>query len=67
MTSSGSSILVLILNHLGVNLVVSAMLTQVVTEYLDRCIALFLVYEVYSVLSSEMKRKIKGEITNGTV
>lgn len=66
-TSSGSSILVLILNHLGVNLVVSAMLTQVVTEYLDRCIAIFLVYEVYSVLSSEMKRKIKGEITNGTV
>lgn len=66
-TSSGSSILVMILNRLGLNLVVSAMVTQFVTEYLDRCIAMFLVCAVLAVLSSEIKGKLKGETTHGTV
>ncbi len=66
-TSSGSSILVMILNRLGLNLVVSAMVTQFVTEYLDRCIAMFLVCTVLAVLSSEIKGKLKGETTHGTV
>lgn len=66
-TSSGSSVLVMILNRLGLNLVVSAMLTQLGTEYLDRCIAIFIVCAVHAVLSSEVKGKIKGEQTHGTI
>lgn len=66
-TSSGSSVLVMLLNRLGLNLAVSAMITQFATEYLDRCIAMFLVCAVLAVLSAETKGKLKGGTTHGTI
>ena len=43
MTSSGSSILVQILNHAGLPMVASTFLVQILTDFLDRLISVFLV------------------------
>lgn len=62
-TSSGSSILVVLMNKLGMNLVASAFLVQVLTDYLDRIISLGIVVTILAVMSNSMKMQIrKGKI-----
>ena len=66
-TSSGSSLLVQLLKHLGCNLVVSAFVVQIVTDYADRFISAALVMVVLSCMTAEMKLRLKGGRPNGTV
>ncbi|MCD8028655.1 MAG: ECF transporter S component [Erysipelotrichaceae bacterium] len=41
LTSSSSSLIVMALNHLGLNLVVSVFIVQVITDYFDKLLAVF--------------------------
>lgn len=66
-TSSGSSILVQLLKHLGCNLAASAIVVQLFTEYGDRLISSALVMVLLSCMTAEMKMRIKGEYTHGAV
>ena len=56
-TSAGSSIIVQLLDKLGVDLVFSVFITQIVTEYLDRLLALILTLTLIRTLPKEMKEK----------
>lgn len=66
-TSSGSSILVQILKHLGFNLVASAFVVQIVTDYADRFISAALAAAFIACLTGEMKMTLKGGHFRGTV
>lgn len=66
-TSSGSSIIVQGLKHLGCNLVVSAFVVQIVTEYADRFISASLVLVFLSCITSDMKMYLRGGRSHGTV
>ena len=66
-TSSGSSIIVQGLKHLGCNLVVSAFVVQIVTEYADRFISAALVLVFLSCMTSDMKAYLRGGRSRGTV
>ncbi len=66
-TSSGSSILVQLLKHLGCNLAASAIVVQLVTEYGDRLISSALVMVLLSCMTGEMKMRIRGGYTRGAV
>lgn len=66
-TSSGSSIIVQGLKHLGCNLVVSAFVVQIVTEYADRFISVALVLVFLSCMTSDMKAYLRGGRSRGTV
>lgn len=55
-TSSGSSILVTLLHKLGLNMVASAFVVQIVTDYADRLISIAIVVAVLAVLSNSMKQ-----------
>ena len=66
-TSSGSSIFVQLLSHMGCNLVVSAFLVQIVTDYADRLLSLALVLVLASCITAEMKIKLRGGQHCGTV
>ena len=61
-TSSGSSILVTLLN-----MVASAFVVQIVTDYADRLISIAIVVAVLAVLSNSMKQQIREGKTNGQV
>ena len=45
-TSSGSSYIIIILNNLGVNPVVSAFITQFLTDYCDKLVAVLIMLQV---------------------
>ena len=66
-TSSGSSIFVQFFHHLGLNLVVSSFIVQIMTDYLDRFIAVVIVSILISRLSSRMKVLLKRGNLHGTV
>ena len=66
-TSSGSSILVTLLHKLGLNMVASAFVVQIVTDYADRLISIAIVVAVLAVLSNSMKQQIREGKTNGQV
>ena len=56
-TSSGSSMLVQVLTGLGINQVVSIILVQMGTDYLDRLITLLLVSAVFSALGTRLQKR----------
>ena len=64
---SGSSILVTLLHKLGLNMVASAFVVQIVTDYADRLISIAIVVAVLAVLSNSMKQQIREGKTNGQV
>lgn len=66
-TSSGSSILVTLLHKLGLNMVASAFVVQIVTDYADRLISIAIVVAVLAVLSNSMEQQIREGKTNGQV
>jgi energy-coupling factor transport system substrate-specific component len=66
-TSSGSSVLVQILHHLGFSMVAGAFLVQILTDYLDRLIAVVLVSILLSRLGSRFKVLLNGRKSNGTL
>jgi energy-coupling factor transport system substrate-specific component len=65
-TSSGSSYLVILMSHLGLNLTLSCFLVQAMTDYADKLVAVLLVSGVLKVLTPELKMKIRGG-ENGTL
>lgn len=66
-TSSGSSILVVLLNKLGMNMVASAFMVQVFTDYFDRLISAGLVLAILAVMSGKMKMQIKRGKIHGAI
>ena len=67
-TSSGSSILVQLLAKTPLGLTGSIFAVQFITDYLDRCISVFLVSVCVAALGGELRGKISGRIhNNGTV
>lgn len=61
-TSSGSSILVQLLSHTSLNMTASVFLVQILTDYLDRAVSLYLVAGLMRVMPTEfrdMRRKTK--------
>lgn len=66
-TSSGSSILVQLLSHLGFGLVSSAFVVQLVTEYADRFLSAALVSVLVACMTAEMKLMLKGGQSRGAV
>ena len=66
-TSSGSTILVQLLSHAGVNLTLSICIVQALTDYADRVIALSLTIAVISAIPSSVKNVLwKGQESHGT-
>ena len=66
-TSSGSSLLVQLFYHLGLNLVASAFAVQIVTDYADRLISVLLVLVLTACLSVNLKMRLKGVSRNGKI
>lgn len=66
-TSSGSSILVQILHHMGLNMVASSFIVQIFTEYLDRLIAVIIVSALLSRLGDRLKALLNGGKSNGAL
>ena len=66
-TSSGSSLLVQLFHHLGLNLVASAFAVQIVTDYADRLISVLLVLDLTACLSVNLKMRLKGVSRNGKI
>lgn len=64
-TSSGSSILVQIMHNMGMGLVASVLLTQVITDYLDRLLALTLTLLIIKTLPQNIVEKVR--ISNGSI
>lgn len=60
-TSSGSSLLVQLFHHLGLDLVASAFAVQIVTDYADRLISVLLVTALASCVSADMQMRLKGK------
>ena len=58
-TSSGSSILVVLLHKLGMNLVTSVFIVQALTDYLDRFLAVGITAAMLALMSDSMKGQIK--------
>ncbi|MGN0373253.1 MAG: ECF transporter S component [Enterocloster sp.] len=54
-TSSGSSILVQLLSHTSLSMTASVFIVQIVTDYLDRVISLYLVAVLVRVLPADLK------------
>lgn len=67
-TSSGSTILVQLLHHAGLNLTASVFFVQLLTDYLDRAVMLCLSVFVLSVLPVSMLAVLKkGQKTYGSL
>ncbi len=66
-TSSGSSILVQLLSHTPLGLTGSIFAVQFLTDYLDRCIAVFVVSIFVTMLSGEMKQRLTGNVHNRAI
>ena len=60
-TSSGSTILVQLLSKTPLGLTGSIIAVQIVTDYLDRVISLFVVLAFLKVLPANFKAKLKGD------
>lgn len=60
-TSSGSSIIVQLLNRIGFNMTLSVFIVQIITDYLDRFITIILVQLVLKVLPENLKNALKGK------
>lgn len=58
-TSSGSSILVQLLAKTPLGMTASVFIVQILTDYLDRFISLFLVLYILKLLPGEIKQKFK--------
>lgn len=61
-TSSGSSILVQLLARTPLGMTASIIAVQIITDYLDRVISLFLVLVLIRVLPGDIKGKLKGDV-----
>lgn len=61
-TSAGSSFLVQLMTKAGMNLTLSCFVVQVVTDYLDKLFAVFIVSAVLAAMGSEMKNKLRGKV-----
>lgn len=66
-TSSGSSVLVQILSYMGLGLVASAFVVQILTDYLDRLITVVVVGVLLSRLGVRVTGLLKGEKSSGTL
>lgn len=66
-TSSGSSLIVQVLWHMGLSLVASAFVVQFMTDYLDRLVAVLIVSVAVSRLGSQFKLRLQGGKAHGTV
>lgn len=66
-TSSGSSIIVQLLNRLGLSMVVSVFIVQIITDYLDRFITINIVCSILKILPEKLKNIKKGKNTHGTI
>ena len=65
-TSSGSTVLVQILAKTPLGLTASIFLVQILTDYADRWISLFLVARLLKVLPHDLKEKLRGELGYGS-
>ena len=61
-TSSGSSFVVMYLKEAGVNIVASVFSTQIVSDILDKAIAVALVIKIMDIIPKNLKEKSYGEI-----
>lgn len=59
LTSSGSSYIIVILNNLGVNPVISAFITQFITDYFDKLVAVLIMVQVVRRLPNNILLRIK--------
>lgn len=67
-TSSGSTILVQLLSHAGLNLTLSVCIVQALTDYADRVLALLLTVTVIAAIPSSVRSRLwKGQKTHGTI
>lgn len=66
-TSSGSSYIVQLLNVLGMNKVLSAFITQIITDYSDKFVGVLVVNFLIQVVPSSIinKFKLRGQLNNG--
>ena len=64
-TSSGSMVLVQLLARTPLGMTASIFVVQIVTEYVDRLISLFLVAVLLRTLPYDLKRRWKGEVRHG--
>ena len=58
-TSSGSTILVQLLARTPLGMTASVFLVQIVTDYLDRLVSMFLVIRLLQVLPDKMRQQVK--------
>ena len=61
-TSSGSSFLVQLMTKAGMNLTMSCFVVQVITDYADKLVAVFIVSAVMAAMGSEMRNKLRGKV-----
>ena len=61
LTSSGSSLIVILLKKFGIPLTASVFVTQILTDYTDKFLAISLATVVLSAMSYEMKLRLQGE------
>lgn len=59
-TSSGSSFLVQILSKAGLSLTASCFIVQVITDYLDKFLAVLIILAVLAAMTDQMKMRLKG-------
>lgn len=66
-TSLGSSMLVQVLHHIGLNMVVSVFVVQMLTDYADRLVSVVIARTVQSHLGSRFTALLKGKKPNGAL
>lgn len=59
-TSSNSTYLVVLMNKMGVSIVVSCFIVQMITDYVDECVSSAVTNLLLKALPSDMKTKIRG-------
>lgn len=65
-TSSNSTYLVILMNKMGVSMVVSCFIVQMITDYADECVSSMITNILLKALPSDMKTKIRGG-SHGTI
>lgn len=60
-TSSGSSLIVMFLRSIGVNEIISVFVVQVITDFIDRSIAIGLVIVIIAALPKYLLGRLKGD------
>ncbi|HCC00272.1 MAG TPA: ECF transporter S component [Ruminococcaceae bacterium] len=66
-SSSGSSLIIQILRHVGLNLIESAFIVQFLTDYADRLISVGIVCLVVSRLTIQFKLSLRNRKAHGTL